>query len=170
VARVIAHVAEDHGLDVDRGAPVLRDAVNLAVGDRPGDIPGAEDRADGAPELIHGLFGEGVAGAFFDELLELVYQLFQLLGVQLGVQLDAPDFLFLVHQDFVRIMILIGLGTHAQHHVAVHIDETAVGVISETLVAGVLYHTLDGGVVQTDVQNGVHHTGHGNTRAGAAGD
>jgi hypothetical protein len=44
---VLAHVAEDHGLDVDRRAPALGDVVQLAVGDGALVHPGAEDGVDG---------------------------------------------------------------------------------------------------------------------------
>ena len=45
----LAEIAEDHGLDRDRRAPVARDAVELAIGDGAGRHPGFEDRADRAP-------------------------------------------------------------------------------------------------------------------------
>jgi hypothetical protein len=54
---VVAHIAEDHGLDIDRRAPFRGDGVELAVGDVAGRAPAAEDSADGAPELLRGSWG-----------------------------------------------------------------------------------------------------------------
>ena len=51
-ARVLAQVAEDHGLDDDRGAPGRGDAVELPVGLGPVVLPGLEDGADGHEELL----------------------------------------------------------------------------------------------------------------------
>ena len=57
-ARLVAVVAEDHGLHVDRRAPGVGDVVQLAVGDGAVVLPGAEHRDDGAPELLARVFGE----------------------------------------------------------------------------------------------------------------
>src|SRR3712207_7159031 len=46
------YVAEHHGLHRYRGAPVLGDGVELAVGDGAGRHPRGEHRADGAPQLL----------------------------------------------------------------------------------------------------------------------
>ncbi len=57
---VLAHVAEDHGLDVHRGAPFGGDVVQAAVGDGAGVHPASEHGADGAPELFLGRLGKGL--------------------------------------------------------------------------------------------------------------
>ena len=49
---VVAEVAEHHRLHGDRGAPVARDVVELAVGDRAIVVPRAEHRADRLPQLL----------------------------------------------------------------------------------------------------------------------
>jgi hypothetical protein len=57
-------IAEHHGLDVDGGAPILRDSVQAAIGD--GALRSsttAEDGADGAPELLLRVLREGLAGS-----------------------------------------------------------------------------------------------------------
>jgi hypothetical protein len=46
---VRAEIPEDHRLHRDGGAPVARDIVDLAVGDRAIVVPRAEDRADRLP-------------------------------------------------------------------------------------------------------------------------
>ena len=60
---IVAHIAEDHGLDIDRRAPFLGDGVELAIGDGARRAPAAEDSADGAPELLQGILGEGLCPA-----------------------------------------------------------------------------------------------------------
>src|SRR5690348_17913265 len=49
---VIAHIAEDHCLDIDRRAPIGRDLVQTSVGDRALVHPRTEDGTDRAPELL----------------------------------------------------------------------------------------------------------------------
>ena len=56
-----------------------------------------------------------------------------------------------------------------QNDVGIHLQETTVGVVSETFVAGSFRQTFDGFVVQAQVQNRVHHARHGNTGAGTHG-
>jgi hypothetical protein len=51
-AAFVAGVAEDHRLDVDRGAPLVRDVVFLAVNDGALVVPRAEDGPDGAAQLL----------------------------------------------------------------------------------------------------------------------
>ena len=49
---VFAHVAEHHRLHRDGGAPVVRDSVQLAIGDRALIVPGKKNGTDRAPELL----------------------------------------------------------------------------------------------------------------------
>ena len=64
---VVAHVAEDHRLDVDRGAPIGRDVVQAAIGDGALVHPRAEDGADRAPELLLRVLREGLAELALDD-------------------------------------------------------------------------------------------------------
>ena len=50
--RGLAHIAEHHGLHIDRGAPAFRDVVQAPIGDGALVHPGAEHRADRAPQLL----------------------------------------------------------------------------------------------------------------------
>ena len=52
-AAVRAHVAEDHGDDVDRGAQVVGDLGGVAVVDGPLAVPALEDGLGGELELLH---------------------------------------------------------------------------------------------------------------------
>ena len=85
----VALVAEHHLLDVDRGPPVVGDAVDAPVGDRALAVPGVEDGADRALELVLRVLREVLAGLLAVEALERVDELAQRVGVELGVVLDA---------------------------------------------------------------------------------
>ena len=61
-ARVVAHVAEDHRLHVDRGAEVVRRSLLVAVVDGAAAVPGEEDGHDGAAQLLVGVGREVLAG------------------------------------------------------------------------------------------------------------
>ena len=161
---IVAHVAEDHGLDIDRRAPVAGNAMQAAVGDGAVVHPRTENGADGAPQLIGGRLRERLAVDFLDLGQIVVDQTPQVVGVQFGIQIDAAVGL-VVFQQVLEIVVF-----DAQHHVAVHLDETAVAVEGEPLVAAVLDQAFDGGVVEAEVEDGVHHPRHGGARAGANGN
>jgi len=57
----------------------------------------------------------------------------------------------------------------AHDDVAVHLNETAVGIPAEPLVAGDTDDAFDRFVVEAQVEHGVHHARHGHARAGADG-
>ena len=164
---VLAHVAVDHGLHVHRRAPVVGDAFQLAVADRPVAVPGAEDGADGSLELLGGVLGEAALEAALDEGLELAHQLLEVGGGELAVQLDSPRFLLFLEQHLEGTRLLLVFGAQAQHHVAVHLHEAAVHVVGEAGVAGALDETGRDAVVDAQVQDGVHHSRHGDPGPGA---
>ena len=57
-----------------------------------------------------------------------------------------------------------------EDHAAEHLDQPTVGVRDEVGVTGQASKPPGGVVVQAEVQDRVHHPGHGETGAGAAGD
>ena len=163
-ARRVALVAEDHLLDVDRRAPVVGDAVDLAVGLRAVAGPGVEDGADRQAQLLLRVLRELVARLVLVERLEAVDQLLERLDVELGVLLDAGVVLD------VRDLLLERLAVDAAADVAEHLHEAPVGVPREALVVGGAGQALDRGVVEPQVEDRVEHPGHRFARAGAHGD
>ena len=161
---VLAHVAEDHGLDVDGGAPGGGDVVQAAVGVGAGVHPGAEDGADGAPELLMGIHREGRAFLLLDHLFVFGDDLAPMVGRQSGVFVDAGVELGVL-DDLLEAMMV-----DAEDDGAVHLDEAAIAVPGEAGVAACLFEPGDGGVVEAEVEHGVHHAGHGDAGAGADGD
>ena len=162
--RGVTHVAEHHGLDVDGRAPALGDLVQLAILLGPRNHPGIEHRADRAPELVLRLLREVRAVLVADDLLVDADEMLPVVGLQLGVEVEALLFLVMLQR------LLEGVMLHAEDDVRVHRDEAAVGIVGKALVVGVLRHRLDGGVVQAEIEHRIHHARHRGAGAGADGD
>ena len=158
-ARGLAHIAEDHGLNVDRRAPAAGDVVFSAVDDGALVVPAAEDRLDRLDELHLGILGEVLFHRLLIDRLELFDQLLQVFGGEIGVHLYA-----LCLFDLVDYLFEFRLG-NAHDHVGEHLNESAIAVVSEAGIARLCRKSLDGDVVETKVENGVHHAGHGRSCA-----
>lgn len=154
-AGVLAEVAEHHAADVDRGAQVVRDALLAAVEPGAVAVPGVEDGVDGEVHLLARVLREVPAGLALDDALEHLDQLLQVRGVEVEVVGGALGVLGLVQ------CLLEQLAVDAQHGLAEHLDQAAVGVPGEALVAGLRDQAGHRGVREADVQDGVHHAGHG---------
>ena len=89
-----------------------------------------------------------------------MHQLLQVVGRQVGVVFHAALLFLRIDQLLERIVLLFRSGLHAQHHVAVHLYETAVRVPCETGIARALGYGFHGLVVHTQVEDGVHHARH----------
>ena len=162
-AGTVTGVAERHLLDIDGGAPLIRDLVHLAVDVRARVIPAAEHGLDRLDELLVRVLREGLVLIVLIDLLEDDDELLEIIGVQIDVVRDALGGLHLVD-----LFLKQALG-HAHDDVRKHLHEAAVAVVSEAGVAGLFGQALDGCVVQAEVEDGVHHAGHGLARAGAHG-
>ena len=163
-AGALAHVAKDHGLDVDRRSQVVRDAGRIAIVHRTPAVPAAEDGLDGHAQLVQRLLGEGGAGQPAHTGLESLGQALPVLARQLRVVEHAALVLHRLNG------ILEELVVHVHDNRAVHLYEPAVEVVDEARVAGGLDQAGSRRIVEADVQHGVHHAGHGELGARAAGD
>ena len=108
-----------------------------------------------------GLLRERLAGLALDRLLVGVDDLEPVVGAEIGVEREAVEVLVVVEDVLEHAVV------HAEHDVGVHLDEAAVAVVGEALVArfgGQALHRL---VVEAEVEDGVHHAGHGGARARA---
>ena len=74
--------------------------------------------------------------------------------------MDAELVLEPLHRLFEGVVLVLVPLLHAHHHVAVHLDEAAVGVVGEPRVAGGLGQPLHGVVVEAEVEDRVHHARH----------
>ncbi len=153
-AGVVVAVAEDHRLDVDRGAELVADLLALAVGDRPVAVPRAEHRVDRGVELGAGVLGERLLGVLADRPLVAGAQRLPRCGAELG---DVGDTLG-------SLGGVLGLVEHvaidAAHDLAEHGQQPGVGAVGETLVTGLAGEALHAAVVETQVEHRVHHPGH----------
>ena len=162
--RRLAQVAEHHGLHVDGGAQVVRNAVHLAIVLGAIVEPGAEHGVARHGELLHGVLRERFAGLLLHQLFVIDDDGLQVFRGQVGIELGA-DFLLAAVEDGVEIVLL-----DIQHHVAEHLDEAAIAVLREARIAAAALVRDHGLVVQAEVQDRVHHAGHGELRAGADAD
>ncbi len=126
--------------------------------------PGAEHRADGAPELLVRVLRERLAQLFQHALLVEHDQLGPVVGGEIRVESIALTLLVQVEQFLEMLM------TDAEHHVGIHGDEAPVAVIGETAVAGLCRQRLHGLVVEAEIEHGVHHARHRGAGTGAHGD
>ena len=169
-SRGLAHVTEHHRHDGNSGTPLVGYAFHLTIEDSTLVHPAAEHSADCAPQLLHRVGGEVLAGLLFDSRLEAGYEELQLVYIQVLIQLDTANLFYFLDDSLEGVDVLFVDGLHAEHHIAVHLYEAAVGVVNEVGVVGFLGHALCHGVVQTEVEDGVHHTGHGSARTRANAD
>ena len=138
--------------------------MQAAIGVRTRVHPGAEHGPDGAPELFVRVHREGRAPLLQDHLLVFVHDPAPVIGRQGGVFVDAGVELGGL-DDLLEAMVL-----DAEDDGAVHLDETAITVPGEAGIAAGFLEALDRVVVEAEVEDGVHHAGHGDARAGADGD
>jgi len=160
----LAHVAEDHRLNVDGGAQQAGDVVEFAIADGAGGVPRTKYRVDGVPKLLHAILGEHLANVLLIDLLVLVDHVLELLGGQIAVDFHAG---LLLGRVDLGLEVLV-MTTHDD--VAEHVDEPAIDVVGEARVACLLDDAFDHVVVEAQIQDGVHHAGHGDGGAGSHAD
>ena len=80
--------------------------------------------------------------------------------IEFGVELYALLFLHFLHDGFEGIDVGFALGLHAEHDVAIHLDETTVAVPCKAGISAFFSEGCDSGVVHAKVEDCVHHTGH----------
>ena len=85
---------------------------------------------------------------------------FQVIYREIGIFLDANLFLHVLNNLFKRINVRFAVWFHSQYDIAIHLNETAVGVPGETRISRLQGNPFHGYVVESQVQDGVHHTGH----------
>ena len=139
----------------------MRDVVELAVGHRARVPPRAEHRIPGPAQLLVRVLGETGPRLIAHDFLEATNRVLQVRLGQVDVRLDLA--LALHHVQLVLERVLV----NAEHHVAVHLDEAAIRIVSEATVARLGGQAAHGVIVETQVQNRVHHSRHGELGAAA---
>ena len=149
--------------DVDRGAEVGRDALLAAVEDRARSAFHESKTARTARSICsRGSCGKSRPACSRDDLLERVDQ--RPAGRRRRGRGRRVTPLACLASS--RASSKCSPST-SQHGLAEHLDQPAVGVPGEPLVAGLLGQALHRLVVEADVEDGLHHAGHRELRAGA---
>src|ERR1019366_3239565 len=102
-----------------------------------------------------GSCGKSRPAALPHDALETFHDPVQVAGVEVEVVAGALGLLRLVDG------VLEGLPLDAEHRLAEHLDQAAVGVPGEPLAAGLLGQALHRLIGQADVEHGLHHARHG---------
>ena len=158
--RGLAHIAEHHGLHVDRGAPGFRNVVQPPVGHRARVHPGGKHRADRAPQLGVRILREISAGFARHRILVAADQIDPVVAGEVGVERIALAVLEGI-ENVLEVMML-----EAEHHIGIHRDEAAVAVIGKAAIARHFGQRLDRPVVEAEIEHGIHHAGHRGAAAG----
>ena len=163
-AAIVAHVAESHHLDVDCRAPRIRNVVVHAVNVCAGVVPRTENGFDSLEQLFFRVVGELFAELIFVFRFKLMSKSFKVVRSQVHVELHALFFLHLV-DEFFKVFF-----ADFHNNVREHLDKTAVAVPRPTGVARLGGNGIYNVLVKTEVENGVHHAGHGRSRAASHGN
>ena len=172
----LALVAEDHALDVDRGAQIVSNLILLAIQSGARIVPAAENGLDRKTKLRVGILGEahlavgdkrGIllgGNVLGEDCLELLDELLHILGGQISVAFHAANDFFRIDSIFEQVAV------EAHDHVGEHLDETTIAIPGKTRIIGMFDQAVDGLVVQTKVEYGVHHARHRHGSTGAHGN
>ena len=157
----IAHIAENHGLDVHGRSQVVGNLIHAAIRGGAGVVPGAEHSLDRHVQLHLRVLGEVLAGFLAHDFLVVGDHRLQVFGGQVGIELGLLALLLAVENVF---ELLFG---NLHHHVAEHLDEAAIAIVGKAGVAALGGDHFHHRVVHAEVQDGVHHARHGKLGAGA---
>ncbi len=108
-----------------------------------------------------GSCGKGAAALGFHALLEFLDDGFPVVRTEIGIERLAV--LFLVELEYFLEAVML----ETEHHGGIHLDEAAVGIVGEALVARALGEPFHGLVVEAQIEHRVHHAGHGGASARA---
>ena len=131
----VTEVTEDHGLHVNRRTPGARNIVHLTVEHGAVVIPALEHGHHGTPQLFPRIVREFATKTRTNHRLEFADHLLEVVDAQIGVELNALLLFDFIDNYFKRIVIFLRFGLQAHNDVAVHLDEAAIGVPSETFIA-----------------------------------
>ncbi len=156
---VITKVSINHGLNVNGGAPIVWNAVKLAILDCPIVHPGIKDSIDSKGQLIASFGWERLASRLLDGFLGAANNFIQLSLIKIGVFL-LTSALFHILKDVVKgVMHTLGR-LHSQNNVAKHLQEATIRVQRKAAIVGHLCQAFHHLVIQAQVQDGVHHAWH----------
>src|SRR5580704_3658396 len=151
---VVTHVAEDHRLDVDRGAEVVGNAVVVAVVGGPLVVPRLEHGADGGAQLRHRILWELRARIALDDRPVLDDQFLERGRAEVGVRLRLLARLHRVERFLEQLTV------DSEHDLAEELDEPAMSIERKPPVLGELREPFKCRRVEAEVEDRVHHARH----------
>ena len=98
-----------------------------------------------------------------DHSLELGDEFLKSLNRNILVENNVVLLLHLLDDGLEGVDIGLVDRLEAHHNVAVHLNETTIGIPCEVRIAGLLRKTLNNFIVKAEVEDGIHHTGHRST-------
>ena len=120
--------------------------------------------------MLVSILRETLLGPLLDEGLVALDQFLQIVSGEVVVRLSLELLLELVHDFIERLVVVFALRLNTHDNVSVHLDEAAVAIPCETLVARLLGQGDDSSVIQAKIQNCVHHARHRLACTGANGE
>ena len=161
---VVAHIAENHGDDVDGRAQVVGDAGGRAIIDGPFAVPAFEDRLGGHFQLLERILWKVVGGVTAVQGFKLLCHLLPVVRRQLGILFNAGSLAGGRDDRFERLVV------DPHNDTAEHLDQSPIGIVNEAGIIGESDHGRHRLAVEADVENRIHHPGHGKLGTGPAGD
>ncbi len=161
---VVALVPEDHLHHVHGRPELVRDLVGLPVHACTRRVPGVEDRADRAEQLVVGVEREPMPRLVLVDRVVALDQLQQVGRGQLDVRAEAAALLERVQRLLERVRV------DPFDDLAIHLDQSPVRVVGEAAVPRGGGHTERCLVVEPEVEDRVHHPGHRDRSTGPNGD
>ena len=151
---LVAAIAEHHGLNGDGSPPAVGNVMQAPIGDGTRVLPRAEHGGDRAPELVVEVLRERLAELALDESLVATDDRHPILRRKLSVVFESLE-IFEVLEDLLEQLVV-----DAEHHIGIHLDEAAIGVVGKSSIARSAREPFDGLVVEAEIEHGVHHAGH----------
>ena len=124
-------------------------------------VPGQEDRADGAPQLLQNILGKILPGRLAHDAFVRAHKLTKVLRGNLRIAPGADS--IAKGEELVLELLPFDI----QDDVGVHLNEAPIGIQGESFVIRRFGQSLHSLVVEAEIEDRVHHAGHGSARAGA---
>ena len=74
--------------------------------------------------------------------------------------MNAAAFFLGFNDNFKRIVFVFVDRFKAEYDIAVHLNKSAVRIVSKSFVAGFGDDTLNSDIIKSEVEDGIHHTRH----------
>ena len=123
---VITHVAKHHGLDIDRGSPLIRNFVLPTIQNGSFVHPASEYGSDRTDQLFEWILREIFPGTILNETEVSLDEFTKRFLCKLCIVFDAELMLQSVH-DFIKWLVFIFVPLLDTHHdITVHLDKPAI--------------------------------------------